>query len=132
MIVQASVTGALDFRDARPLDRRWHKRLRWTLDYLDRQNDARVVENLIQQHLAVLDYNGDDNQFSTHWDEANRLRARYGGLVSPWGDWAPPDPQELAAQMHEEYVATFGDPQDPEFDAEMDRLIAYWEGKDAA
>jgi len=121
----------LDFRDARPLDRRWVKRLRWTLDYLDKQNDIRVLESLIGQHLAVLDYKADDNQFTTHWEEANHLRVRLGEMLSPWGEWGPPDLQTLAAQMHEEYVDAFGDPNDPEFADEMDRLIANWEGREA-
>jgi hypothetical protein len=34
--------------------------------------------------------------------------------------------------MQDEYVESFGDPNDPEFAAEMDRLIANWEGKEAA
>jgi hypothetical protein len=125
-MIQADAEKIIDFRKAKPLEYHWNLHLRWKLDYLSRRNQARIIENQLQQHLAVLDYALESNQFNHHWEGAGTLQNRLFNLTQPWLDVGPEDPQEIAAMLQEQYTAEFGDPNDPEYQAEIDRLIASW------
>jgi hypothetical protein len=107
-------------------------KLKWTTDYIARQNWAKYRTLQAQQHFAVLQYGIDDNQFTHHWEGATALNSKILKDLLPWIDVAPEDPEAIAARMTAAYEEAFGSPDDPEYDAEVDALIEHWRGTEAA
>jgi len=92
---------------------------------------GRLNEYKFQLNLAVLNYSMDFDAFNTHWNQADMIRNCLISNIAPWIKTGPKSTKEMMAQMREQYIATFGDPEDPENKAEMQRLIDHWEERTA-
>lgn len=121
LIKQAAYKGVIDFSKAKPSDRLWWLKLRWTLDELEKENVRYIQEMQFAQNIAVLNYLSDEKQFKHHWERAlNLTTSIYNGLF-PWNQQA-----EQQADLEKEYDGlvkqwkdTFGDPNDPEVAAKI-------------
>lgn len=70
----------------------------------------------------------DDTNFSLHLKQATNLRNRLADSIAPWLEkTSAPDLHEYVTQARQQYVATFGDPDDPEVQKEIARTCAYLE-----
>lgn len=124
--MQAAAENVLDFRQARLLDPRWWQRLFWVCDHLARKNRKEVHYATLLRDLAVLNYDLPQDAFTRHWDGANTSIADISNAVLPWVDAKPPTVEEIANRMYHRYVDEFGQPGDPEHDAEVQKLLDYW------
>lgn len=86
MFRQACLEGLLDPAKARPFDRRWWRKVRSTLDWLEQRNRARLLELQHQLHVGALTYETDRRTFNLHWDQAEALRDHLQGIWLPWID----------------------------------------------
>jgi hypothetical protein len=125
-MIQAAAMGALDFKDADPFDRTWDIKRNLLLGYVARSNLQQVYGYKLAQHLAVLNYDSEQQVFDHHWEETTKLQNDLIGAILPWLDTRPPDTKEIAEQLTQEYTDAFADPNSPEFQEEADRLIEYW------
>lgn len=126
LIVEAAGRGAIDFRDADILDRKWWLKVGLITDYLERQHYARIFEVKISQHTALLDYKSETETLDHHWKAIGKLRDKLISELMPWQDVGPEDTRELAAQLEQDYEAEFGDPTTPEYQAQIDKLLEHW------
>ena len=95
------------------------------LDYVARGNDRKVTEYKYQYNLALIDYQLDDARFALHRDQLAALRNELIASLLPWADVGPVDLAEYIHAMQGKYAEVFGDPDDPEYQKEIERGIAY-------
>lgn len=129
-MIQAAAEGALDFREAAHVDRRfWNRKVRWITDCLERRNLLAALQDKFQQHLAVAKYGTDPQTFDHHWGQSNNLYRKMVRTRFPWLNTTPEDPRAVAIQMRKDYVDAYGDPNDPEVAAQIEALVAHWDAQ---
>jgi hypothetical protein len=134
LTVQAAAEGALDFRQANRFDRNWWRRFQLVVEYLDRQNMAKLTAEELQrdamQMLSPMVYM-DPVITKMVTDRVSNLEKRLESLRRPWITFQQRSPQDIIKAMSDRYKQEFMDYTSPEFDAEVSRLEAYWaSGKD--
>lgn len=100
----------------------------WVLDHLGRRNAADVTRNAFHQQLAQMPLCSDDNQYNQTWEAAAALRNTVATNLMPWHDFGPTTTKEAAGMLNKAYVEEFGNPEDPEFAAEVDRALEWLKG----
>jgi len=128
-MIQAACEGMIDFRQADLRDPWWWRKLRVVIDYVGRQVSAKLAEHKFQFNLAVLSYLTHRDTLEMHWDSAEMLRSRLCRKLAPWLKVGPEDVKETLKEMRDRYIETWGDPNDPTYQAEMQRLIQHWRTK---
>lgn len=127
--MRAYYDGAIDLRNARLHDPRWWRKLWLILDQASRDARCRVNEHKLQLNAALLDYGDTPELFNLHWEQAEFVRNQLVADTMPWAATGPTSKHEVLSDMHKAYVETIGDPADPDYQAEMQKLIKYWENK---
>jgi len=127
-MVQAGCEGMIDYSKADVLDPRWWKKMMAVYDHCYNKVVTRLNEYKFQLNLSVLDYTAEFDTFTLHWNQADMLRNRLVASNAPWIDTGPQSADEMMEQMRETYIEHFGDPQDPEYKAEIQKLIDHWQG----
>lgn len=129
LTVQAAAEGAIDFQRADRFDRNWWRRLRLTLEYLDRQNGAQLLEQeleiTLQELTSPLVYS-DPVIGKLCLDRLDRLQKELKQSRRPWIKFQERSPQDTIKAMADQYAEEFMDPNSPEFDVELKRLQEYW------
>lgn len=122
-MVRAAVTGAIDYSRADPRDRQWRKKLRWTLQEVERQN-AVDDQGARQRHLLALVSHGrlEDDSFREVRDKALETLTELHGLYYPWH--AKVDTKSVAQDLKALWVSHFGNPDSPETQAMLAAGIA--------
>jgi hypothetical protein len=128
-MVQAAATGMLDFREANVLDPSWWLRLRWVIDYISNMHCIKIHEYRLQQHLATLSTLTDANSINHCRQAIEALRNKIINKMAPWVTTGPAALIDIISKMKAQYVQKWGDPDDPEHAAELERLKAYWRGE---
>lgn len=128
-MVQAAVSGAIDFREADLLDRYWWLKLRWTLNQLEDNNAVEVLKLQHAQHCAVADYTLEEQAFKYHWDGANSTSREVSNLLFPWAKKAKADSKSRSKELMAEWKKRYGDIRDPQvrkkFEDLADKLRAH-------
>jgi hypothetical protein len=128
-MVQAAGAGMLDFSKADVLDRNWQKRVRWILDYVSSLHCIKIYEYKLQQRLALLPTLTNSFSVENCMKAIEAFRNKIINEMAPWVETGPKSLFEVAETMREAYVKKWGDPQDPEVQAELERLKAFWRGE---
>lgn len=127
-MVRAAATGAFNFAGHDPLDRRWWRRLRWSLNELVRQGNFEYHSKELVYHAGLLSCSRID---SSDW-EANQtkcgtdLEALHADLF-PWsyrGKEKSGITGTEANQLEQLWNDHFGDPNDPAVQAMIAKGIA--------
>jgi len=80
---------------------------------------------LYQFHLALLNYNLDEERFNLHIDQAKTVRDSITSTILPWNEPAATvDLTDVIRSMKQQYIDTFGDPDDPEFQKKIASTVA--------
>ena len=124
-MIQAHCTGALDLATADTSDPRWWKKVWFTLDYLGREAWRKADEYAYQFHLALLDYQLDAERFDLHIEQATATRNALTACLMPWENVGPTELVDVVQSMKQRYIEVFGDPDDPEFQKEIERTAAF-------
>lgn len=126
-MVKAHLSGAVDFREMRPRDPGWWRRLNLIIKGLEMEDESRVVEALRSHHLAMISSGAlTEEDFSKYQKLAIEGFYRFLGTVRPWESV---DPEQLRrdeySKLRREYVRMFGDPNDPEFQKKLDETLEW-------
>lgn len=102
--------------------------MKLTVDHTARRNRCRLNEYKLQMQMAALDNAAEPQEFAAHWEQLELLRNGLASDIMPWTHSGPVNLKQVLEHSREQYVRTFGDPQDPAYQREMQELIDYWEG----
>lgn len=115
LLRQAHVEGLLDCREARQLDRNWHTRLNWTLDWVEERNRNEVRRLRHEMNCALLNYSANQEAVDLHWDQAHAIQGWIAGSLLPWEKGTRARLiRERAKEMTELWKKVWGDPKDPD------------------
>lgn len=131
-MIQAHCEGILDLRDSDMRDPKWWHRLQFTLEYLSRRNHIKIHEYALQFNLAVLSYQDEPEVLKEHWNRAENLRGKLVSELMPWIATDVDDMQDIAKKLRQQYIENLGDPADPAYQAEMQRLMDHWRSRNNA
>jgi hypothetical protein len=129
LTVQAAAEGVLDFRQANRFDRNWWRRQRLALEYLDRRNQARLLETeLTQRSLELLSpvAHLDATFRKMLIDRIQTVEQQLESSIRPWITFQHQSPEDIIKTMAQRYKEVFLDPASPEFDEELRRLEEHW------
>jgi hypothetical protein len=126
LLLRAHVASALDLGKADVLDPLWWKKATFIINEFERATAQKLAEYEYQFSLALIDYDATEEVLRMSLESAETLLTSLTSTAQPW------EPAQAVgglrndiAAMREQYVATFGDPDTPEFQAELARTIAY-------
>ena len=128
-MIQAAATGAVDFREADPDDRWWWARLVVVLEYLERQCEARVLEAKHRHDVRLLDNYLSPADFQIYWDRSDTTIKLINNQLRPWLQETIQTTKTIMKRLETQWQRAFGNQDDPETTAEIDRLIAHWNSK---
>jgi hypothetical protein len=128
-MVQAAATGAIDFREADPFNPQWQARLHWILDYISDQDVARLYEYDFLRSVILLSTATDTATYITDYERTELNRNELIESIMPWMVTGPASLEEVIPAMRQKYEEVYGDPDDPVFAAELQRLLDYWDEK---
>ena len=83
------------------------------------------MEYKYQFNLALIDYNSETDKFNLHHEQITSLRNQLINVVMPWLDTGPTDLRDYVESARQQYIETFGDPADPEFQKEIEKTCAF-------
>jgi len=96
------------------------------IDYVGAQVTGKLASSTFDLNCALLDYDTDQTVFDLHWKQAIGARNTLIKAIAPWIEVEPTDMKSVIAKMKKQYTKAFGDPDSPEYRAEVDKLLAYW------
>ena len=126
MIVQAAITGAIDFRDAAVHDRDWWTKLWWVLDGLYSERTLRSLDSALRFQQLMAAVATTDEEHNHYREQTTFLQNRLLQELFPWEDTGPTTAKAVVERMRQQYVQRIGDPADPKFQARVQGLIDYW------
>lgn len=132
MIVLSAVDGAVDYREARPLDGAWWRSLTLRLAAYRNKLMAEALESKTRLLSVAAVMAGSTPVGLELYGEASKLAAAGHGMILPWLDFE--DNEKPAKDLRldgddakQRYIAAFGvDPSTPEFKAKEAEMIAKW------
>jgi len=83
LLVEMASNGAVDFKDANLLDRKWQLRLRWLIKSYTLNKSSEVVKLAILRYTGALGY-GTSALFNEAWDRITELLEQYDKMTRPW------------------------------------------------
>ena len=104
------------------------------IDELAREDTGKVLDNAYRFHLALIG-NGSlkEDSFKSAQSNAQNLFFDLMGTIRPWeGSSAEERKNQEIEALRARYIERFGDPDDPEFQAEMQRQLEIWQASDDA
>jgi len=69
----------------------------------------------------------DPENFTKVFELTEGHRRELTEVIMPWLDAGPKNLQEALPAMRKRYTELFGDPDSPEFKAELQQLLDYWD-----
>ena len=78
-----------------------------------------------REHCGALG-NPSSETYNHHWTELEWLRNTLLKHVMPWNSAGPTCKEEMVVAMKNKYERVIGDPDSPEFQARVARLLDYW------
>lgn len=121
-MVQAAVTGAVDFSTAALLDRHWWLKLRWILDRFEDVQAIDVFKLQHAQHMAVVEYGLEKQTFETHWKGGNDLIQRIYAVNFPWAAKTTQPGGKDYDDLLTKWKEKFGDIKDPKVREKFNRI----------
>lgn len=122
--MQAAVSGAIDFSKAKFTDPGWWRRLNLVLRELLRQNNRTLIIERIRYHTALMAIPGVSQDTYQRCQE--KASDGFDELVDsyrrPFG--AREEKLDTANKLIELYKEEFGNPDDPEYAAQIDAAAA--------
>jgi hypothetical protein len=113
LLREAHIRGYLNLAQADTFDRHFWIRVGWTLEWLEQEHFREVLRDKYALHLALLNYELDQERFDLHWDQARAVQRELRLLLLPWLD-----NQELdigkARKLEQLWIDIWGNPDDPE------------------
>jgi len=122
-MVQAAVRGAVDFSEARLLDRLWWTQLWWRLDQLEADNRIQIQKMHHAHNTACLDYNLSEKTFNLHWEQAAQALSKTWSLLFPWQEQQQGKYRSTDELLRQAWINRYGDPQDPETQAKIEATV---------
>lgn len=124
-MVQASVTGAIDFAQMQPRDTWWWRKLRWTLEAMTREN---VIASLAAQHQhwvgifsnAALDA----ESFTNAKENAQQLLRSLLQARAPWDKDAIASDIDTATDLVSDFREMYGYPGEPRYEKMLADMLA--------
>lgn len=130
-MVQAAAAGVIDFSQADPYDNAWWLKLKWLTNEISRQNQVRVMGLRHARYLSTLARADLDSQYvENNWDKAYQLEQATFALLFPW--IIPEDEKSVEQALRDSWVNTYGDPNDPEVQAEIDATVRWLQAHDVS
>jgi hypothetical protein len=118
LLVDASLRGLIDFKEARLLDKQWWRYIRLMLNGLSRENDRERWQTQYDMDLALL---GSERLKGEAWVKVHErvisVRDALLASISPWEDREMRGAKKKEfAGWREKYIAAYGmDPSSEEF-----------------
>lgn len=123
LILQAHLSGKIDFGRADLADPAWWLKLRLTLLGVERQTNVKWLSWYLQSVQAKLSIPGlKEESFDTLIKENKQLLQTLFDLLFPWHD-EKTELSEMATQLRSEWAEIWGDPDDPEVQKKTQRTI---------
>jgi len=126
--VRAAVRGIIDYSEARLLDPRWWKRTRLLLNAMVREDDFLLQRGIFDYHRSLASNSGlTEESFKLSQERARDSFHDILGALRPWeGSSAEERKAKEYADLRQAYVEAFGDPSDPEYQAEQEEKLRQW------
>ena len=128
-MAHAASTGAINFREADFLDRRWWLKLGWVIQQVDSQLAVKVYDMQLLQTYSLLQTAEDSEKYNKQLEQLQLLTNRWLGTVLPWQGSAEDANATMFKSLRAEYVRRFGDPQDPAYRARLLALVEHWRSR---
>jgi hypothetical protein len=126
-MLQLIAAGALP-GTPRPLDPNWWPVARAVAERIQQQNSIQLYRDRLYHKLAHLrDFHPSEEAWSELWNECNQLRTQITNLVLPWDIRTVLSPAQQTEALVQQYRTEIGDPNDPAYSAEIERLLHYWD-----
>lgn len=119
---QAYFDKVIDFSKARPLDRNWHTKLRWALQYVEKKNLQQLLLMQHDLHCGAINYTAGQQIFDKHWKQALNLEATTKRLLFPWQH--AEDHSDEYRHLSTQWEKQFGRLDDPETQKKIDDAVA--------
>ena len=123
--MRAHVAGALDLSRADIFDPRWWTRAQFVINEFETAAVRKLDEYEYQLTLALANGDADEETLRLYLEEAEMLNGKFAETLTPWEATQATDLHDVIRDMHKQYVEVFGDPEDPEYQKEIERTIAY-------
>ncbi len=134
---RAAATGAVDFTRADPRDPNWWRRLNLTLDHVEAESllAIRMLKHASASRLlaavncaALVRPDIGSSILDGFFTEADEQITAIGSLLFPWIEFSATNATKAAIdKMTTQWIATWGDPNDPETQAKIDATVAAME-----
>jgi hypothetical protein len=129
-MLEAASRGALDFAAADPRDPRWWARLHLVLRQIERDDLAAIYRLRHERIAGLLAADLDDQSFKKQKAASLDLLAEVTRLLRPWENHAGDTLQDALATMSKQWIAAWGNPEDPAVQARIDATEAYLKSLD--
>jgi hypothetical protein len=126
-MVQLAARGLVNFELADPYNRSWQRKLKILMNAAEAQN-LEVAQRLnFEQALSYTSNSAlSADSFKAMTQEANQAALSIKKLRFPWIDFDPKSALlKDAAKLSEQWIAAFGDPNDPAVKAQIDATAAW-------
>lgn len=121
-MIQAATERVVDFREAKPFDRKWLLKLRWLLQDLERRNFARFETIRMQRELAAMAVPNTD--VDRCWKASAKHVRQVASCLFPWIGDAKAQMKQAVDELRQSWIRHWGDPGDPEVAARIEKTIA--------
>lgn len=124
LLVGMAADGLVDFSKARLLDRNWNIKLRLLLKVYQNNKQVKIANLYFQRAVGAIAY-GNSDTFKAAWSLSDKSIDLIETLESPWLDRDKSNKKHYDEHLAliEQYKRQIGDLNDPEFKAEMDRIV---------
>jgi len=125
-MVQAATRGVVDFTRADPRNPLWIRKLRSILDQIESDNDVQYYGLLRETYLAAASRS---NLTQSSYDAiAEGLKGYTHRIRDALFPWMTAETEETTNQhrslLREQWIATWGDPSEPETQARIEATVA--------
>lgn len=127
-MVRAAVRGVIDYHEANVLDPAWWRRHRILLNGLAYEDDMRTQDAMLRFHLALVGNSGlTEESFKTAQSNAKDTLYDYLNLLKPWEILSSSaQKQAEVSRLKQAYIRAYGDPSDPQWQAEQEEALREW------
>jgi hypothetical protein len=84
LLRQAYVEGHLDPKEAKPFDRKWWLKVRYTLDWLEQKNRNEIRKLKHDLQCGMINYMAGQKAIDLHWDQAHVMQRFIHKSLLPW------------------------------------------------
>lgn len=84
LLVQASASNIINFKEAKLLDHNWWRKVKWLLNQVEIKELKNLLNLKFTQHANALNYQAGKESFEHHWKQLNELYIKILNLTFPW------------------------------------------------